>query len=189
MPGCSTRAPAASGSGVRWRGAVPRPPPGDPPAFLLELLRSNFIYVATTVRRAVLENVGGFDEDLDSSEDYDLWLRIVAAGHEAVWVAGRQAMYRKHPDQMSKNLRTMSESLLAVYERVAPEALPSDRHRELLARRRILARRQRQLWSRVSGATAARAVASLKRAGIGEAWLADPPSEVQDTLALTTAGR
>ena len=41
------------------------------------LLRQNFVASgSTTVRRAVLEDVGLFDESLWISEDYDLWLRI-----------------------------------------------------------------------------------------------------------------
>jgi glycosyltransferase involved in cell wall biosynthesis len=36
---------------------------------------------AFTVKRAVLDQVGGFDEQLACSNDWDLWLRLAVAGH------------------------------------------------------------------------------------------------------------
>ena len=40
------------------------------------------------MRRAVLERVGGFDPRLSHAEDYELWLRIAAAGYRGVRVPG-----------------------------------------------------------------------------------------------------
>ena len=49
-------------------------------AFFLLLLERNFVYTSVTVRRSVLDEVGGYDEALSTGEDWDLWLRIVALG-------------------------------------------------------------------------------------------------------------
>ncbi|HME03257.1 MAG TPA: glycosyltransferase, partial [Solirubrobacteraceae bacterium] len=89
---------ATSGK-VRRRSAMgrmcpPDPPPSDPDAFLLELLKRNFVFNSTTVPRTVLETVGGYDAAKRSAEDYELWLRIIVGGYRAAWVPGRQAIYR-----------------------------------------------------------------------------------------------
>ena len=47
--------------------------------FLRPLAEGNFIGLpATLTRRAVLREVGGFDPDLPTLEDWDLWLRVAA---------------------------------------------------------------------------------------------------------------
>jgi glycosyltransferase involved in cell wall biosynthesis len=48
------------------------------------------------VRRQWVELVGGFDEELRSNEDWDLWLRIAYAGGQFKYLPGpAQAMYRR----------------------------------------------------------------------------------------------
>jgi len=59
---------------------------------------------AALARRAAILEVGGFDETLASSEDYDLWLRL-AARHEIEFVPGSLARYRVHAGNISKNLK------------------------------------------------------------------------------------
>ena len=45
-----------------------------------KLLRRNFIGTTSNplIKKECVEEVGGFDEELQSNQDYDLWLRIVA---------------------------------------------------------------------------------------------------------------
>ena len=45
-----------------------------------KLLRRNFIGTISNplIKKECVEEVGGFDEELQSNQDYDLWLRIVA---------------------------------------------------------------------------------------------------------------
>ncbi len=168
---------------VRRRSAMarnrpPEPPPVDRAAFLLELLQRNFIYVAVTVPREVLDRVGGFDESLKGPEDYELWLRILLHGYGAAWIPGRPALYRKHDSQLSRNLVTMTRNLLAVYDGISPEDLPSAAHQELLAQRRRETRRQLRIVSRFGRLVPLGLVTSLKRIGIGEAWYDGPPAEI-----------
>ncbi len=59
----------------------PIPPPADSEGFLLELLRRNFVYGSATVPRHVLDEVGGWNTSRVQAEDYELWLRILAAGY------------------------------------------------------------------------------------------------------------
>ena len=70
--------------------------PSEPAAFFSLLLRGNFVYTSATVPKDVLEQVGGFDAELTRAEDYDLWLRISAAGFSASYVPGPLALYRLH---------------------------------------------------------------------------------------------
>ncbi|MGN6868370.1 MAG: glycosyltransferase family 2 protein [Solirubrobacteraceae bacterium] len=177
---------------VRRRSAMarnrpPEPPPTDRAAFLLELLRRNFIYVAATVPREVLERVGGFDESLKGPEDYELWLRILVRGYGAAWIPGRQALYRKHGSQLSRNLVTMTRSLLAMYDGLSMEDMPSTAHRQLLERRRRETKRQLIVLSRFGRLVPVGLVGRLKRAGVGESWYDGAPPEVSAAFPDLTA--
>jgi GT2 family glycosyltransferase len=62
------------------------------------LVESPLVHPAAMVRRATLEAVGGW-RDGDFPEDYDLWLRLAAAGHElsnvpAVLLSWRESAHR-----------------------------------------------------------------------------------------------
>ncbi len=160
------------------RSSPPMPPPGDRDGFLAELLARNFVYVAATIPRHVVEKVGGFDESRTSAEDYELWLRILVKGYRAVRIPGQQALYRKHPEQMSRDLVTMTANLLAVYEGLRMEDMPSAAHRELLAQRRRSVQRELRVLTRVAWLVPQRLATELKRAGIGESWYDPAPPEV-----------
>lgn len=57
-----------------------------PEAILPALLRSNCLPAGSSnivVRRAFLEEVGGWDEELSHITDWDLWIRMAAAGRAA----------------------------------------------------------------------------------------------------------
>lgn len=53
---------------------------------------------ATVVRRSALLAVGGFDtaSEIQHIEDYDLWIRLVQAGHRFAFLPRISARYRKH---------------------------------------------------------------------------------------------
>jgi glycosyltransferase involved in cell wall biosynthesis len=177
---------------VRRRSAMarsnpPSPPPADANGFLLALLKSNFVYVSTTIPRRVLEAVGGFDEARGSSEDYELWLRIVLNGYRAVWMPGREALYRRHPGQMSRQLVTMSRNLLAVYDGLQMTDMPTAAHRALLTRRRRAARFELRVVSPLAALVPLGWVGAIKRAGVGEAWYETPPPEVRAAFPDLTA--
>ena len=156
----------------------PTPPPEDPSEFLAALLRGNFIYVSTLVPRIVLEHVGGFDEARTSCEDYELWLRILLAGYRAAWVPGRQALYRKHAGQMSRDLRVMTYNLRAVYDSLPPQAMPTDDHRKLLRERQRSTDRQLRYFTPLAKFAPMRMVTTIKRLGVTESWYETPPAEV-----------
>ena len=119
--------------------------PGEPLAFLRALLEhSNFVYGATTVRRRVLVEVGGFREGLMSSLDYELWMRIAAHGHSFVRCPENLAVYRRRADQITSDPAAHHRSLPEVYRLVAEEYdVPNDIREH--------ARRLRLEWIRRSG--------------------------------------
>ena len=82
-------------------------PPERAPATAAELFalltQRNFIFNSVTVRRAAVEAVGPPDPRLRSMIDWEWWLRLTAAGHRAVRVPGRLALYRQRPASISRD--------------------------------------------------------------------------------------
>lgn len=80
------------------------------------------------VRRSVVSAVGGFDESLRSSEDWDLWQRIARAGHRFAQTHERVALYRARPGSLSRNLPQAAEQgLLVMRQAHAPDPrMPAD---------------------------------------------------------------
>jgi hypothetical protein len=64
------------------------------------------------VPRRILDYVGLFDLELGGNADWDLWLRIAAAGHPARYVDERLAYYRIHSQNMSRDSAHMRETRL-----------------------------------------------------------------------------
>jgi GT2 family glycosyltransferase len=164
--------------------------PGDPPperdAFLAALLRRNFVFAATTVPAAVLEKLGGYEETLPASEDYHLWLRILMAGFDPLWMGGPLAMYRLHDGQASRQILRMKGTWARAYETLDTEDMPSASTRELLLERRAAARRELSIATGEAGvASLIRRVRlllgrTLRRAGLSHEWLRTPPDAVAE---------
>ena len=96
---------------------------------LLALLCKNFIGHGSNAvfRRSLIDEVGGFDETLRSSEDIDFWLRIAATGK---WRFHREprtlSRYRVRPSGLSFDVAQMQRShervLQSAYQR-SPERI------------------------------------------------------------------
>ncbi|HLK85095.1 MAG TPA: glycosyltransferase [Candidatus Binataceae bacterium] len=83
---------------------------------------------AVIVRRELLEQTGGFDEDMQACEDYDLWLRIAAHNH--VGLLDEPLVMRRagHPGQLSVTLPALDRfRILALAKLLADETLQSER--------------------------------------------------------------
>ena len=163
----------------------PDPPPRRPEAFLLELLRRNFVFTSTVVPRSVLLGVGGFDPELLRAEDYDLWIRIVAHGFTPVWVPGRHVLYRVHDGQVTADTQTLDQEFLRMYERMDEALMPEAEHVDLLRRRRQEAARSLEAATGTTGwrcrrRQARRRLGGLRRRiGLGEVWQPPPPEIVR----------
>jgi glycosyltransferase involved in cell wall biosynthesis len=120
-----------------------RPPKTVPDAraFFLLLLDRNFVYTSVTVRRSVIDEVGNYDEDLSTGEDWDLWLRIVGRGMRPVRPPGLLAIHRNHPSSLVNDSQKMTRNICEVYRRFAEDPAVD-------AEVRTLARRQLDVWTR-----------------------------------------
>jgi glycosyltransferase involved in cell wall biosynthesis len=100
-------------------------PPVSPTAsdeeFLVSLIDINFITSSTTVRRHVLEEVGGFDPTIRGSDDWDLWLRIVTRGYRAVRATGMLHIQRDRPGSQSRDELMMLRGMRMVLIRALDE--------------------------------------------------------------------
>jgi len=140
------------------------PPPLEPAEFLERLLETCFIpFSATTLRRSVVEEVGAFDPRLAGTDDYELWLRIVARGHGAVRVPGTLAVMRRRPGQISGDLSVMWRNLRQAYLLVADEydAPESVRLRARSRAEQLIP----AIWAAEMDAEAARRRGALGKAG------------------------
>jgi hypothetical protein len=105
--------------------ASPERLPQDPGELLALLIRDNFILANATVRRSVLSEVGGYDVATTGAEDYDLWLRIVAAGHTAVRVPELMVVQRDMAGSFSKDELRIYTAIRDIIERLSRDhALP-----------------------------------------------------------------
>ena len=99
------------------------------------LLVDCFIYPSTVMaRRSRLLAIGGFDESLSITEDYDLWLRL-AYGSEAGCVPEALVILRRHEEGISTlRKREIAEGMIFVLMRVWRELKLTGRQRFLLRR-------------------------------------------------------
>jgi hypothetical protein len=109
-----------------WPVSLPTIPPGAA-ALLHALILENFVYSSTTIRRDVLSRVGGYDPWVGVAEDYELWLRIAAAGGGAIQV-GRPLVVRcDRPDSLTKDDLAMCAGKTRAFERLlARGSLPPE---------------------------------------------------------------
>ncbi len=72
---------------------------------------------AVVTRRAALGESPPFDESLLSLEDWDLWLRLAAAGHRFSAVPDANVYYRRYEGSMSRDIDGMLAAARQVYRR------------------------------------------------------------------------
>jgi glycosyltransferase involved in cell wall biosynthesis len=100
----------------QWRDA-------DPAAFLLW----NRVYTAgqVLIRRDVFRRAGEFDASVSPVEDWDMWLRLLAAAGGR-WSSSPTLAYRYHPGGISRNVARMYRRSLRVARRHIAR-LPAER--------------------------------------------------------------
>lgn len=101
------------------------------------------VMICATIRRDAIVRAGLFDEDLGSSEDFDLWLRILEQGGRIGYHRIILARYRRRPESLSANPIGMYRHVVMVLDRAEargrldPEALEAlreerERYRAML---------------------------------------------------------
>ncbi len=93
-----------------------RPWPAEPRElrFLDMIEHEDAVFIMSVFRRTVYDAIGGFNERLHRSEDYDFWLRAAAAGFTFVTHPAPLGQYRRLPGSMSSNELAMFESIMQV---------------------------------------------------------------------------
>lgn len=79
---------------------------------------------AAVVPRAVFERVGGFDEGLSTSADWDLYYRI-ARRYRVGFVPELLVRYRIHGGNMHRNVHAMASDMLRAYAKAFSEQDPN----------------------------------------------------------------
>jgi glycosyltransferase involved in cell wall biosynthesis len=107
----------------RFYGDLVDPRFPEPDEQLQMMVDHNFLFVSVVANRHAVDAVGGFDENraLMSSEDYDLWMRLLLAGARAALIREPLASYRLRSDSLSANTPENWSSHLRVLEKHLPE--------------------------------------------------------------------
>lgn len=105
--------------------------------------RSFGIYIGTTFRRADFDAVGGFDEAMAHSEDFDFWVRLMLLGGDGYYVDDVMGDYRVRAGSASGDTIRLLQGNIRIYEK-ALAALPAGRSERALIER-LLGEQRAQL--------------------------------------------
>ena len=81
--------------------------------------RCNVLHSAAVARREAVIAAGMFDEALRTSEDFDLWLRIVKLGGRITYTRRPQARYRYRPGGFTRDPVWVCEHFVKVLDKAA----------------------------------------------------------------------
>jgi glycosyltransferase involved in cell wall biosynthesis len=173
--------------------AVPGPLVLDPDEFLLRLVRGNFVVNSTvTVRRVALDDAGLCDPSLPAAVDVDLWVRIAAAGHGALWLPQRLAVYRVRRGSIQNDARNEARAYAAIRDVYRKLSERPDVAEQVRARARARVGELDRDLARVTGdrRVAWTLLQLRRRAGAAQRrflrrrlWYATPPPELASLLA------
>lgn len=94
------------------------------------------VMVSVLARRDVLVAAGLFDESLRSSEDFDMWLRVIAGGWRIGYHRRSLVGSRLRRGSLSADGISMCQHIVRVLDKAARELPLSEPQRALVARRR-----------------------------------------------------
>lgn len=86
------------------------------------LLDCPFLIGATLVKRESFRAVGGFDPAQEAAQDWDLWLRMAAAGNSMRWVEQTILQYRLHGGGLTMDIERQRRGTLRALDKVFSEA-------------------------------------------------------------------
>jgi glycosyltransferase involved in cell wall biosynthesis len=93
------------------------------------------VFISVLARRAALERAGLFDPALRSSEDFDMWVRVLLAGGRIGYHRRVLVRFRKHQASLSADPIWMGRSALKAYDKAMGLEVTADQRRLLEARR------------------------------------------------------
>lgn len=98
-------------------------PSNGEPTFTRVLTQECNVFISALIRRDAIEQVGMFDEELRSVEDFDLWLRILAAGRRIGYHRRVLVRLRRRAGSLSADPVWMAQHVLHVLDKAA-QTLP-----------------------------------------------------------------
>ena len=138
--------------------------PQVPPVTLARVMtREITVLAGSMVRRAAFDAVGGFDRAFRHCEDFDFWLRLLAAGWRGDYVAAPLVRYRKRENSLSSDELAMLRAESDAYARLLPRI--DGQPEAEIARARIATLTRQANW--IDGETLI--LAGQPRAGFGDA--------------------
>jgi glycosyltransferase involved in cell wall biosynthesis len=88
-------------------------------------------------KKEIFVRVGGFDESLRASEDFDMWLRILKCGGRIDYDRSVLARSRRRKDSLSANDVMMCGSILRVLSKAERTLSPTLEERQIIAESRL----------------------------------------------------
>ena len=115
----------------------PHPDRRAEPTLATILADEEAVFIMSVMRRRVYETIGGFDERLQTNEDYEYWLRAAAAGFTFARNSLPLGWYRIRPDSLSADEIRMISGILRVYQQFS-RSLDPDSTEATIVKRQIL---------------------------------------------------
>jgi len=122
--------------GGPFGGRPVRPSGGGPePLSLLDLIEGEAaVFIMTVFRRAVFDTIGGLDEGLLTSEDYEFWIRAARAGIRYRRNPAPLGWYRQRTGSLSASEVRMLRGILRAYQLIRPQLAVGTPERAALER-------------------------------------------------------
>ena len=99
------------------------------------ILEQNFVSTMSVFPRALVDEIGPFDEQRRRAEDWDFWLRAIYAGHRVSLQREPLALYRWSDTGLSSGWREMDADIEAIFEGLEERVQLSDDERAYVRRR------------------------------------------------------
>lgn len=91
------------------------------------------VFVSALFRQELAKTVGGFDEALNSAEDFDLWLRMAQQGACFASTPEPLVRYRRRAGSLSSDEEGLLRNQAAVFNKIAADPIVTARQRDLAA--------------------------------------------------------
>jgi glycosyltransferase involved in cell wall biosynthesis len=108
--------------------------------------RRTNVFTSVLARKSALFEVGMFDEELRCSEDYDLWLRLAAAGKKFFYHRESLVRYRRRKGSLSADPIWLTEKNLLVLEKARSMKVLSESEKKALEKRIRFQRSALSFW-------------------------------------------
>jgi len=105
------------------------------PIWLAEILADETcLFIMAVFRREVVDRIGGFDDDLLTNEEYEMWIRAALAGFTFARHTKPLGWYANRPGSLSSSAERMLTGILRVFAKTKPRLASDSLERAILDR-------------------------------------------------------